>query len=382
LRKRAKKQKETSSPEEAAAPGTRIVTAVGDLLKNSVPTITDYRCTNHPARIATAFCESCGADLCWRCYAIRRHKILCFKCVGTLDTFGGTRLGSQIKRLLTHPLMIALLFALFLGNVLFACGKIQRQGLLGTNPTTALEAESKFRLSTILFAQKADRIETHGDSLKKQSRLLEANWEYEQARSIYESLKQKHSGRWEENLMSLTIARLFEKMGRQETANAIYEHLIELPGDDKTFAVIGEFHLAKFLETFQPERSLELYRRLLKDINFVSDPFAKLLGNMARSEGAYNYQTRIWTHTRNYFDFERVEAESYLHMGRVLISMERHDEAEYWLRLAIDYGVRTKVGEEAMDELRKIAVHRRESGEKDNEDEAKQERGVVITHFE
>jgi tetratricopeptide (TPR) repeat protein len=385
LSEKARNDKEKTRPPsgEVSASGERIVTAVGDLLKNAIPTVTDYRCANHPARIATAFCESCGTDLCSRCYIIRRHKTLCFKCMGALDSaFGGKRGGSQIKRILTHPLTVTLVLACVLANVLFACGKIQRKGLLGMNPTSAAEAEEKLRLSTILFAQKADRIESHGDSLKKHSRPIEANWEYEQARSIYESLKQKSAGRWEEKAMSLAIARLFGKMGRHDAANAIYEHLIELPGDDRTFAVIGEFHLAKFLENSQPERSLELYRRLIKDVKFVSEPLSRLLNSVAHSERAYNYETRIWTHTRNNFDFERVEAESCLQMGRVLVSLERYEEAEYWLRLAIDYGTRTKLGEEAMDELRRTATFRREPEEKSDEKEKKRDQDVVITHFE
>jgi len=380
-----KRPKNKLNAEAAAPPHDRITNAVTDLLHN-IQTTADYRCVNHPARIATAVCESCGADLCARCYVIRRNKIMCAKCMTFRDeVLAGSRFGGRIKKLLIHPLTLAVVLAVVLANILLTCGKIQRKGLLGGGlPANTAEAEERFRLETILFLQKAYRIEEYADSLKAHGRSLEATQEYERARLILESMKVRHSGRWEEHAIALACARLLSKAEQQQSAVAIYEKLVNLSGDDKTFPVIAEFHLAQLLEDSQPDQALAIYKRLVKDVRFVPETFSRFLNVMARPEGPYNYETRIASYTRTNFDFETVEYETFLKMGHLLISLNRHGDAEYWLWLIVDAIPGSRTAEEARLELRRIESVQRgtRNDERQNEVEVERKEKVEIIHFE
>lgn len=361
--------------------GEAVANYITDLLKNSIEIVADYSCKYHPDRAATAVCEWCNADLCSHCAHIRGHRLVCGGCMGSLDrTFAGTGAASVLTRLLTHPVVVALVLTTLLGGLFVGLGRIHRKGLLGEVPATAGGVEKQFRLKLVLYVQKADRIETHADELREIGRADEAAADYERARSIHETLAREAAGRWEEQALTLARARVLEKMGNRAYAQGLYENIANLPGPDKTYPVIAQFHLAKLQEKMDPEEAVATYKRLLRDVNFVPDNFSRAVNIMAHSQGAYNYESRIRYHTRTDFDFDTVKVETLLQMGRLFLTMGRTDEAGYRLRQAVTGGHGTKLGEQAMAELRKL--HAVDVAEEPPEEEAEEEEQLTITHFD
>ncbi len=361
--------------------GEAVANYITDLLKNSIEIVTDYSCKYHPDRAATAVCEWCSADLCSDCAHVRGHRLVCRNCMGSLDrTFAGTGAASVLTRLLTHPIVVALVLTTLLGGLLVGLGRIHRKGLLGEVPATASGVEKQFRLKLVLYAQKADRIETHADELQKVGRTDEAAADYDRARSIHEMLAREAAGRWEEQAFTLARARILEKTGERAYAQGLYENVANLPGADKTYPVIAQFHLAKLQEKTNPEEAVATYTRLLRDVNFVPDNFSRAVNMMAHSQGAYNYDSRIQFHTRTDFDFDTVKVETLLEMGRLLAAMGRTDEAAFRLGQAANEGFGTKLGEQATAELRKL--HTVDVPEEPPEEEAEKEEELTITHFD
>lgn len=370
-----------SRKEAGPSRGEAVANYVTDLLKNSIPIVTHYSCKYHPDRAATALCEWCKADLCSHCAHIRGHRLVCRNCMGSLDrTFAGTGVASVLTRLLTHPVFVALALTALLGGLFVGLGRIHRKGLLGEVPTTAGEAEKQFRLKLVLYVQKADRIETHADELHKIGRTEDAAANYDRTRAIHETLAREAAGRWEEHAFTLARARILKKMGEQTYAQGLYESIANLPGPDKTYPVIAEFHLAELQEKTNPEEAVKTYTRLLRDIDFVPDNFTRAVNIMAHSQGAYNYESRIQFHTRTNLDFETVEVETLLRMGRLFLTMGRTGEAEYRLSQAVSKGRGTKPGEQAMDELKEL--HAAEVAEEPPEEEVEEEEQLTITHFD
>lgn len=361
--------------------GEAVANYVTDLLKNSIAIVTDYSCKYHPDRAATALCEWCKADLCSHCAHIRGHRLVCGNCMGSLDrAFAGTGVASVLTRLLTHPVVVALALTALLGGLFVGLGRIHRKGLLGEVPATAGGAEKQFRLKLVLYVEKADRIETHADELQEIGRTEDAAANYDRARAIHETLAREAAGRWEEQAFTLARARILEKMGEQSYAHGLCENIANLPDADKTYPVIAHFHLAKLQEKTAPEKAVATYTRLLRDINFVPDNFTRAVNIMAHSQGAYNYESRIRFHTRTDLDFETLEVETLLRMGRLYLAMGRTDEAGYRLSQAVSKGRGTKLGEQAMEELREL--HAADVAEEPPEEEAEEEEELTITHFD
>ncbi|RJP71447.1 MAG: hypothetical protein C4532_07390 [Candidatus Abyssobacteria bacterium SURF_17] len=354
---------------------------IHDLLKGRAEIVTRYTCLYHPDRAAVAICESCKADICHACASVRRNRLLCARCMGSVDkALGGTGAASAATRLLTHPLVVALVLTALLSGTFISFGRTHRRGLLGAVPQTTAEAEKQHRLAILLYVQKADRIEAYADALHEIGRQDEARIEYERARSAYEKLGPLTVGRWEEHALTLARARILEKMGEEAYARGLYESLAKLPGDDKTYPVIAGFHLARLQEKSELQQALQTYRRLLNDIKFVPDALGRAMDIMARPERAYNYQTRIRHHTRTDFDFESAKAETHLHIGRILLSLSRTNEARYYLSHAMQGAHNTKVAEQAAYELKKLSAL--EQPKELPEESPEPEERVVITHFD
>ena len=363
------------------AVGRAIAQQVADLLESTVEIVTEYRCTHHPDRTATAVCEGCGADLCSTCGSISGHRLLCTKCIGSLDrAFAGIGPASLVTRLLTHPLLVVLVLIALLGGLFVSLGKSHRKGLLGTTPESALDAEKQFRLKILLYTQKADRIETRADSLHDAGRLLEEKQEYQWARAIYESLIDETIGRWEQKAMTLARARILEKLGEPSYAEGLYESLARSPGADKTYRVIAGFHLAKLQEKADPEKAVGTYRDFLRDVVLIPDSLDRAIGIMSSSEGSYNYQNQLRQSTRTDFDFKEAEVEGLLRMGQLLMATNRADEARYRLERAAMKDKGTELGEQVRAELRKIYAS--EERERPRREKVEREEQLVITHFE
>jgi tetratricopeptide (TPR) repeat protein len=369
----------TNAREEA------IAGRIADLLKSSVPMVTDYRCAFHPDRPATAICERCAADLCSECAGIRNHQTICNRCLGTLDkVLGGTGAASLLVRVLTHPLTIALVLAVLLGIVFISAGRIHRKGLLGTVPASAVEAEEQFRLSILLRTRKASRIEEHGDALVEAGRTHEARQEFEHARNVYETLIRDTTNRWEENILMLARARLLEKMGEHSYAAGLYENMTALPGPDKTYPVMAWFALGGLYERTEPERAVEAYDNVLRNLYYVPDTLSRVFNIVGHGSGAYNYESRMRRLTRADLDFGTIEAETLLRMGRVLCSLGRYDQAQHRLAQARDEASGTKLERQAEQELKRIRaiMSRQHSPESSAEAATQPEERLTIKHFD
>ena len=364
--------------------GKAVANMVTDLLRGSIEIVTDYRCKYHPDREATSVCESCGADLCSDCSSIRSHRSVCSRCMGSLDkALAGAGVVPFLMQLLIHPVVIALALATLLGCIFVSLGSAQRKGLLGKTPANAAETEKQFRLKMLLYARKADRIETHADTLHEAGRLDEARAEFERARAVYETLIPETGERWENKVFGLARARLIEKIGEPSYAEGLYENLAGLPGPDKTYPVIAQYRLAKIREKTDPRKALETYENLLRDIRHVPDKFSSALSIMAHPESAYNYEGRIRRLTRTDVDFDEIKAEALLQMGRILLALGRIGEAEYRLGLAANKAGESKFRTPAKKELEKLRAIRAENEPPaaSPEEEAEEEERVVITHF-
>lgn len=371
--------KEDRPPSRANA----VANQIADLLKGTVELVTEYRCKHHPDRRATSVCEICKADICSDCSHIRRHTLICSKCMGGLDkAFGGTGVASPLARLLTHPFVIALVIAGLLGIVLFRLGSSHRMGLLGRRPENIVAAEKQFQLRLLLFARKAKRIETHGDSLHKMAQYEEASEEFHRSKAVYESMIDETSGRSEQALLMLARARLLKKLGHETYAEGLYENVATMPDPEKTHSVIALFHLGKLQEKDNPEKALESYKKALSRIKLIPANIRAAINLTVGAEQPYNYETRMHQFTGNDLNFNDIEAEANLRMGLVLVSLGRRDAAKHrfsWASAADNPDLRKW----ASAELRKLIALEGESARADappvvEEEEAEK---VVITHF-
>lgn len=363
-----------------------VANQITDLLESSIEIVTEYRCKYHPRRVATSVCEICSADLCSDCSGIRRHRLVCARCMGALDkTLGGRGRAASAAKLLTHPFVVALVLAALLALVFVRLGSIHRKGLLRAIPADALESEKQFQLKLLLFSNKANRIETHADILYAAGRFERAAREFERARAVYETLIYETDDRWEQSVFGLARARIIEKMGRQSYAEGLYENLAIPTGPDRKYPVIAQLHLAKLQERSDPEKALGTYVDLLKNVQLVPDKFSAALRVMAHSDRAYNYESRLHRFTRTDVDFDEIKAEALLRMGLLLLNMGREAEAEYRLSRATEEGGGTWIAKWASSELRKLRAIKELRKRSDESsaapaDEEKKEK-VVITHF-
>jgi len=380
------KSKNATVQEEHENPHQKIIAnQVTDLLKGTIEIITEYRCKYHPGLAATAVCEVCRADLCPDCSNIRSHKLVCPKCMGALDkALGGTGIAAYCAKLLTHPFVVALVLATLLALVFVRMGSSQRKGLLGAIPDNALESERQFRLKLLLFAKKADRIETHADALYEIGRFDRAAREYGRAKTIHETLIDDTKARWEQPVFGLARARIMEKMGQEQYAKGLYKNIAAPVGPDRTYQVSAQLHLARLQEKSDPDKALATYRSLLKNIQHVPDKFTAALDIMAHSDRTYNYKSRIHAFTRTNADFDEMKAEALLRMGLLLLNMGRQDEAEYRLSRAAAEAGGTRTGKWAASELHKLRAIKalKESTDESRFEEKKEEKEkAVITHF-
>ena len=363
------------------AAGLTVARQVADLLGSATERVTEYCCKEHPDRTATAVCERCGADLCSGCRTISGRQLLCAKCTGSIDrVLAGTGTASLLARIPTHPLVVALVLIALLGVLFVSLGKSHRKGLLGETPASAVGAEKQLRLRIILYAQKADRIETRGDALHDIGRLFEAKQEYRRVRAIYEALIDQARGRWEEKAFTLARARILEKEGEYSYAQRLYKNLAGSHDTDTKYRIIAGSHLAKLQEKTEPEQAVETYRKLLQDIAIMPDSLDRAINIMGSTEGSYRYESRLQQSTRTNIDFKEVEAETLLHFGRLLLSMNRISEARFRLERAAMKGGRTTLADQARAELRKLRAS--EESDQVPEEEVRRDEQLVITHFE
>jgi len=358
-----------------------IANQVADLLRDSIGIATEYRCKHHPRRAATAICEFCKADLCFDCTNIRGHRFVCDECMSSADkALAGTGAAAFMTNLLTHPYVIALVLAVLLGSLFVSLGNTRRKGALGEIPATAVGAEEQFRLKMLLYTRKANRIETHADSLRESGSFEKGTFEYGRARVIYEDLIGETDGRWEQPALNLARARILEQMGETAYAEGLYAKLADLPGADKTYPVIALFHLAKLQTKSDPQKAVETYKEFLHDVKFVPDSLDRTLDIMGHTEKVYRYKSRLHFFTRIEFDSEEAKVEALLKMGRLLLALGRESEGRYRLSLAARESYGTEMEEQVRAELRKLhAVDDVESLPVEEEEDAEE---VVITHFD
>ncbi|MBI5118632.1 tetratricopeptide repeat protein [Candidatus Poribacteria bacterium] len=361
--------------------GGPITNRIVDLLGNSIELTTEYCCKYHPRKNATSMCECCGADLCSDCSNIRTRRVVCSKCMSTLDkTFSGMGPASLFTRVFTHPFAIALVLISILGYLLFSFGQTHRKGLLRGASAAVDASEEQLRLKMLLYAQKAERVETHADALREEGRLGEANRDCDRARTIYEMLTQEATGRWEHNIVTLARARLLEKMGEHSYAEGLYRSLANMPEPDKTYAAIAQFHLAVLQEKLDREKALETYNAFLRSLTFVPDNLSRALNVMSHTEGAYNYESRLRAATRTDFDFEKAKAEASLRMGRLLLALGRPEDAKDSFRLVLEEDAGSKLADQARTELDKMRAFDKQKEPLAEKTEHAEK--VVITHFE
>ena len=360
-----------------------IANQITDLLRDSIGIVTEYRCKHHPRSAATAICEFCKVDLCFDCTNIRGHRFVCDGCMSSADkALAGTGAAAFMTNLLTHPYVIALVLAVLLGSLFVSLGNTRRKGALGEIPATAVGAEEQFRLKMLLYTRKANRIETHADSLRESGSIEKGTFEYGHARVIYEDLIGETDGRWEQPVLNLARARILEQMGETAYAKGLYGKLADLPGADKTYPLIAQFRLAKLQTKSDPEKAVETYNEFLRDVKFVPDSLDRILDIMGHTEKVYRYKSRLHFFTRTEFDFEEAKVEALLKMGRLLLALGRESEGRYRLNLAALESHGTEMEEQVRTELRKLhAVEGMESLPVEKEEDAEEEE-VVITHFD
>ncbi len=360
---------------------TQTTNRIADLIGNSVDLITEYRCKYHSRQNAVALCESCGADICGACANIRSHRTVCSKCMTVLDkALAGAGPASLPARVFTHPFVITLILVAVLGYLFYTFGQGQRKGLLGGRSLMGESPEGQFRLKLLLYAKKADRMETRADSLYEAGRLLEATAEYDGARAVYEMLAPETTGRWESNIVTLARARILKKMGEISYSEGLYKSLAALSYDDRIVASMAQFHLAQLQEQTDQKKAVESYTSFLRGLIYLPDSLSQTLNIMAHSEGAFSYERQFRGATRTDLDFDKAKIEALLQRGRLLIALGRPDDARDSLMDAIEEGAGTKTAGQARIELNKIDAVERRNEPPPERFEHKEK--IEITHFD
>ena len=365
------------------ASASPITNQLTDLLKGTIDIVTEYRCEYHPHQAATSVCEICSADICSECSHVRNHMLICRKCMGGLDkVFAGTGFASPLVRVLTHPLVIVLVIAGILGIILFQLGSSHRLGLLGKTPGNIGEAEKQFQLRLLLFARKADRIETHGYALREMGRSEEASGEFCQAKSIFESLIDETRDRWEQPLLMLARARLLQELGEEVYAKGLYENIAAMPDQQKTHSVLAQFHLGKMQERENPEEALKSYKKVLSKIMVIPANIRAAINITPKAGKPYDYNTRLHQFTGNNLNFNDIEAEAQLRIGLLLVSLGRDGSALYRFTQAAEKADDPELRKRALSKERKFRERRMEStNSEDPLKESEEKEKVVITHF-
>lgn len=374
---------DTVNEDFQAAPENPVANQVTDLLEGAAEIVAVYRCKYHPRLAATSVCEVCKADICSDCSHVRGHRLICAGCMSGLDkAFAGAGIASRFTRLLTHPFVVVLVVAGLLGIVFSRLGSSHRMGLLGRNTANVVEAEKKFQLKLLLFARKARRIETHGDSLYKMARYEKAAEEFRRAKATYESMIDITPNRWEQALLVLARARLLQKLGEDAYAKGLYENISTLNAPGKTYPAIARFHLGKLQEKDDPEKALKTYGKVVDDIRIIPDHIISAIHLTAGSDEPYDYETRLHTFTGTDVNFDDLEAGAHMRMGLLLAGLGREEAAAYRFGRAADTAADPELGRWAAVEARKLDAFRRAEGlgvEPSIEQEKPEK--FVITHF-
>lgn len=372
---------DTVNEDFRAAPENPMANQITDLLEGAAGIVAVYRCRYHPRRAATSICEVCRTDVCSECSRVRRHRLICARCMSGLDkAFAGTGIASRFTRLLTHPFVVVLVIAGLLGIICFRLGSSHRMGLLGRTTGNIMEAEKKFQLKLLLFARKARRIETHGDSLYKMARYEKAAEEFRRAKATYESMIDITHDRWEQALLMLARARLLQKLGKDAYAKGLYENISTLNASGKTYPAIARFHLGKLQEKDDPEKALKTYGKVVDDIRIIPDHIISAIHLTAGSDEPYDYETRLHTFTGTDVNFDDLEAGAHMRMGLLLAGLGREEEATYRFGRAAETAADPELGKWAAVEARKLHAFRRAEGSEAEPSREKPEK-FVITHF-
>jgi tetratricopeptide (TPR) repeat protein len=366
-----------------AGPADRAATQVTDLLEGVAEMVTTYHCEYHPHRAATAICEPCGADVCSECSHIRNDRLICRRCMGSLDkAFAGTGAVSPFARALTHPIVVLLVIAALLGIALARLGSSHRLGLLGRDTANVAEVEKLFQLKALLFTRKAARLEARGDSLHEMGRHREAAEAFHRAKAVHESMIDITDDRWERPLIMLARARLLEKLGEEAQAGSLYKSVLSLNAQGKTYPAIARFHLGKIQEKDKPEKALKTYGKVASDISLVPDHIISAIHLTAGSDEPYDYETRLHTFTGTDINFYDLEAEAQLRMGLTLLGLGREEEADYRFGRAVAKAADPQLGKWAGAEARKLdALRTSREGDAEPSIDREEPEKFVITHF-